>query len=43
MGSRVIDATDGPGFIVNRVNRPFGLEALRSAHEGVSDPQTIDR
>ena len=42
MGRRVIDATDGPGFIVNRVNRPFGLEALRSAHEGVSDPQTID-
>ncbi len=43
MGRRVINAKDGPGFIVNRCNRPFGLEALRSAHERVSDPQTIDR
>jgi len=42
MGRRVIDAKDGPGFIVNRVNRPFGLEALRSAHERISDPKTID-
>ena len=29
MGKTVIDATDGPGFLVNRCNRPFGLEALR--------------
>ena len=29
MGKRVIDAADGPGFLVNRCNRPFGLEALR--------------
>ena len=31
MGKRVIDAADGPGFLVNRCNRPFGLEALRAA------------
>ena len=31
MGKHVIDAADGPGFIVNRCNRPFGLEALRAA------------
>ena len=29
MGKRVIVAADGPGFLVNRCGRPFGLEALR--------------
>ena len=29
MGKTVIRAHDGPGFLVNRCNRPFGLEALR--------------
>ena len=29
MGKQVILASDGPGFLVNRCNRPFGLEALR--------------
>ncbi len=29
MGKTVIRAKDGPGFLVNRCNRPFGLEALR--------------
>ena len=29
MGKDVIRASDGPGFLVNRCNRPFGLEALR--------------
>ena len=29
MGKRVILAADGPGFLVNRCERPFGLEALR--------------
>src|SRR5450755_1750616 len=29
MGKRVIAAADGPGFLVNRCNRPFGLEALK--------------
>ncbi len=43
MGKTVIRAKDGPGFIVNRCNRPFGLEALRLAQEQISDIETIDR
>jgi 3-hydroxybutyryl-CoA dehydrogenase len=42
MGKRVIDAKDGPGFLVNRTNRPFGLEALRLLQERVADVPTID-
>jgi 3-hydroxybutyryl-CoA dehydrogenase len=42
MGRRVIDASDGPGFLVNRCNRPFGLEALRLLQERVADVETID-
>ena len=33
MGKTVIRASDGPGFLVNRCNRPFGLEALRLLQE----------
>ncbi len=43
MGKTVIRATDGPGFLVNRCNRPFGLEALRLLQERVADVPTIDR
>jgi 3-hydroxybutyryl-CoA dehydrogenase len=43
MGKHVIDAVDGPGFIVNRCNRPFGLEALRLATEQVATIEEIDR
>jgi 3-hydroxybutyryl-CoA dehydrogenase len=43
MGKTVIVAKDGPGFIVNRCNRPFGLEALRMLQEQISDVETIDR
>jgi 3-hydroxybutyryl-CoA dehydrogenase len=43
MGKTVIVAKDGPGFIVNRCNRPFGLEALRLLQEQISDVETIDR
>ncbi len=35
-------ATDTPGFIVNRVARPFYGEALRLLEEGVADVPTID-
>ena len=31
-----------PGFIVNRVARPFYGEALRIVEEGVADPATVD-
>jgi 3-hydroxybutyryl-CoA dehydrogenase len=43
MGKTVIDASDGPGFLVNRCNRPFGLEALRLLQEGICDVPGIDR
>jgi 3-hydroxybutyryl-CoA dehydrogenase len=43
MGKTVIRAADGPGFLVNRCNRPFGLEALRLLAERLSDVPTIDR
>jgi len=43
MGKRVIDASDVPGFIVNRCNRPFGLEALRLVQEGLATPEQVDR
>ncbi|WP_340106471.1 3-hydroxyacyl-CoA dehydrogenase NAD-binding domain-containing protein [Rhodohalobacter sp. 8-1] len=35
-------ATDTPGFIVNRVARPFYGEALRMYEEGIAEPATID-
>jgi 3-hydroxybutyryl-CoA dehydrogenase len=43
MGKTVIRAADGPGFLVNRCNRPFGLEALRVLSERIADVPTIDR
>ncbi|HBF22121.1 MAG: 3-hydroxybutyryl-CoA dehydrogenase [Owenweeksia sp.] len=35
-------AKDTPGFIVNRVARPFYGEAVRMYEEGFADPATID-
>jgi 3-hydroxybutyryl-CoA dehydrogenase len=43
MGKHVIDAIDGPGFLVNRSNRPFGLEALKLLQEQIAPLQDIDR
>src|SRR3984957_6210640 len=43
MGKDAIRAADVPGFIVNRCNRPFGLEALRLLQEQVADVERIDR
>jgi 3-hydroxybutyryl-CoA dehydrogenase len=43
MGKHVIEAADSPGFIVNRCNRPFGLEALRAVQDGIATPEQIDR
>jgi 3-hydroxybutyryl-CoA dehydrogenase len=43
MGKHVIDAADGPGFLVNRCNRPFGLEALRLLQERIAPLDEIDR
>jgi 3-hydroxybutyryl-CoA dehydrogenase len=43
MGKVVIDAVDGPGFLVNRCNRPFGLEGLKLLQERIADVGEIDR
>jgi len=43
MGKRVILASDGPGFLVNRCGRPFGAEALRLLQERVAGHEQIDR
>ncbi len=42
-GKTPVVVKDTPGFIVNRVARPFYLEALRLIGEGVADPPTVDR
>ncbi len=42
MGREVIDASDGPGFLVNRVSRPFLLEAQKLLSERVADHADID-
>ena len=43
MGKRVIDAADGPGFLVNRCGRPFSSEALRLLQERVATHDRIDQ
>lgn len=37
-----VKAKDTPGFIVNRVARPFYGEALRIVEEGLASPQAVD-
>jgi 3-hydroxybutyryl-CoA dehydrogenase len=41
-GKIPVTAKDTPGFIVNRIARPFYGEALRILEEGIADPATID-
>ena len=41
-GKRPVLAQDTPGFIVNRVARPFYGEAIRILEEGIADSATID-
>ncbi|MBL4802127.1 MAG: 3-hydroxyacyl-CoA dehydrogenase [Emcibacter sp.] len=41
-GKKVVHAKSTPGFIVNRVARPFYSEALRILQEGGADIPTID-
>lgn len=38
----VVEAKDSPGFIVNRVARPYYLEALRLVEENSADMATVD-
>jgi 3-hydroxybutyryl-CoA dehydrogenase len=41
-GKTTVVAADTPGFIVNRVARPFYGESLRMLEEGIADAPTID-
>lgn len=41
-GKLTVTAKDTPGFIVNRVARPFYGESLRILEEGIADVATID-
>ncbi len=41
-GKTTVVAKDTPGFIVNRIARPFYGEAFKMYEEGVADPATID-
>jgi 3-hydroxybutyryl-CoA dehydrogenase len=41
-GKITVVASDTPGFIVNRIARPFYGEALRILEEGIADCATID-
>lgn len=42
-GKTPVVCKDSPGFIVNRVARPFYIESLRLIEEGVADFTTIDK
>jgi 3-hydroxybutyryl-CoA dehydrogenase len=42
LGKTAVSCRDAPGFIVNRVNRPFTLEALRMVDSGAATIETID-
>lgn len=42
VGKKPVIAKDTPGFIVNRVARPFYGEALRILEEGLGTPASID-
>ncbi len=43
MGRAPIRAKDSPGFVANRLARPFTLESLRMLGDGLADAATIDR
>jgi 3-hydroxybutyryl-CoA dehydrogenase len=41
-GKSPVGCADTPGFIVNRVNRPFTIEALRIVEDGVATVEEVD-
>jgi 3-hydroxybutyryl-CoA dehydrogenase len=43
MGRTPIRAKDSPGFLANRLARPFSLESLRILADEVAAPEAIDR
>jgi 3-hydroxybutyryl-CoA dehydrogenase len=42
LGKTPVICNDSPGFIVNRVARPYYIESLRLVEEGLADFETID-
>lgn len=43
IGKMPVRCTDSPGFIVNRVARPYYLEALRIVEKNYADVETVDK
>jgi 3-hydroxybutyryl-CoA dehydrogenase len=43
LGKLPVVCKDSPGFIVNRVARPFYIESLRLTEEGISNLELVDR
>lgn len=43
LGKEPVVCRDAPGFIVNRVARPYYIQSLRVAEEGLAGFETIDR
>jgi 3-hydroxybutyryl-CoA dehydrogenase len=43
LGKVPVVCKDSPGFIVNRVARPYYIESLRLAEEGIASYEVIDR
>ena len=43
LGKEPVVCKDSPGFIVNRIARPYYIESLRLAEEGLAGFETIDR
>jgi 3-hydroxybutyryl-CoA dehydrogenase len=41
-GKTAVRSADTPGFIVNRVNRPFTIEALRIVESSEATIETVD-
>jgi 3-hydroxybutyryl-CoA dehydrogenase len=41
-GKTVVRCSDTPGFVVNRVNRPFTIEALRIVEAGEATIEAVD-
>lgn len=42
MGKTAVECADSPGFIVNRIARPYYLEAMRAAERYGAEPADID-
>ena len=43
LGKSGVEAPDRPGFLVNRIARPYYLEALRLVDEGIASLESVDQ